>query len=81
MTIEKTVKAVFGNDYHVKSVMPVSGGTQKTIHRVTCSNGFSVLQYVWDDDKNLFQEEMETSTNLFSIDSFWTMISRSALQV
>ncbi|MFC4735263.1 phosphotransferase [Bacillus daqingensis] len=70
MTIPETVKAVFGNDYLVTSVTPVRGGTQKTVHRITCSNGFMFLHYAWDDDKNLFQEEMETSKHLFSIDSF-----------
>jgi tRNA A-37 threonylcarbamoyl transferase component Bud32 len=56
--LQKYIAEVLGSDYSVGSVSRMHGGAQKVVYKITCTNGFVCVMYVWDLSMNYFQEEI-----------------------
>ncbi|SET05938.1 phosphotransferase [Paenibacillus sp. NFR01] len=57
--LEDWTERVFGQGYHPEEAKAVSGGAQKLVYQIRCSNGFRFMLYVWDMRLNYFREELE----------------------
>lgn len=56
--LQEAIQDVFGADYVVRHVERMHGGAQKVVYRISCSNGFACILYVWDLGMNYFQEDI-----------------------
>jgi hypothetical protein len=57
--LEQYLKLALGAGYVVNHVENRHGGAQKVVYKVSCTNHFSCMLYVWDLSMNYFQQELE----------------------
>ena len=61
--LQEYLRLVFGSDYKLSSVTNMHGGAQKVVCKVTCTNRFSCVLYVWDTSRSYFQEDLKHQSN------------------
>jgi hypothetical protein len=57
--LKQLTRETFGANYIINRVDNRHGGAQKVVYKISCSNGFVYMLYIWDLVNNYFQEEIE----------------------
>lgn len=63
--LSSRVKKVFGEEYIIKEITRLYGGTKKGTFKVDCTNEFSFILYIWDLRTTYFSNYQDKS-NLFN---------------
>ncbi|MCC3376086.1 phosphotransferase [Cohnella sp. REN36] len=58
LDLQAYVSRVLGNAKAIRQVYRMHGGAQKVVYRIDCADGSACVLYVWDLEKNYFQEEI-----------------------
>lgn len=76
---DEVIKNVFGEAYKISKVKEMLGGAQKLTYLIRCSNAFSCVLYVWDEERNFFPNK--NNTGFVSSDATLFEINQNFLKV